>query len=312
MLPVATRVTGRPDAHVVTGDGHGLSSIRAMTEYVTSADGTRIAYDRLGSGALAIIFVSSAMNFRAFDPTSTEIATMLADQGFTVITYDRRGRGESGDTLPYAVEREVEDIAALLDVLDSPAALYGNSSGGALALWAAATPGVGERITGLALFEVPLDLEGEGDGGEGLRALTELVAAGDRAAVVQYFMRDMPAAWFEGAKNSPAWPTMLEIAHTLAYDEAVLEKAQHAPWAEQWASVTQPVLAMVGEEAPPIFPPAASALEKALPRARHRVIDAANHGVKPEVMAALLGGFLTGHEELATFSEYDDEPEQQV
>ena len=283
-----------------------------MTEFVTSADGTRIAYDRLGSGAHAVILVGSAMNYRAFDPTTVQIATLLADQGFSVINYDRRGRGESGDTLPYAVEREVDDIAALLDVLDGSAALYGNSSGGALALLAAATPGVGERITKLALFEVPLTLEGEGDGGADLRAMNDLVAAGDRAAVVEYFMKDMPPQWLEGAKNSPAWPDMLAISHTLAYDVAVLDKADHAPWAEEWASVTQPVIAMVGAETQPIFPPAAAALAEALPHARSVEIDAAHHSVRPEVMAAILGGFISGHEELATFPEYPDEPEQQV
>jgi pimeloyl-ACP methyl ester carboxylesterase len=283
-----------------------------MTEFVTSADGTRIAYDRLGSGALAIILVGSAMNYRAFDPTTAHIATLLADQGFSVINYDRRGRGESDDAADYAVDREVDDIAALLDVLDGPAALYGNSSGGALALWAAATPGVGERITGLALFEVPLTLEGEGDDGTELRTMNDLVASGDRAAVVEYFMRNMPPQWLEGAKASPAWPDMLAIAPTLAYDVAILDKANRAPWAEQWASVAQPVLAMVGEQTQPIFPPAAAALAEALPNARSVEIDAANHSVRPEVMAALLGGFLTGHEELATFSEYPDEPEQQV
>jgi pimeloyl-ACP methyl ester carboxylesterase len=283
-----------------------------MTEFVTSADGTRIAYDRFGSGALAIILVGSAMNYRAFDPTTVQIATLLADQGFSVINYDRRGRGESGDAPDYAVEREVDDIAALLDVLGTSAALYGNSSGGALALWAAAAPGVKERITGLALFEVPLTLEGEGDDGVELRTINELVASGDRGAVVEYFMRHMPPQWLEGAKASAAWPDMLAIAHTLAYDVAVLEKADHAPWAEQWASITQPVIALVGAQTQPIFPPVAAALAEALPHARSVEIDAANHSVRPEVMAALLGGFLTGHEELATFSEYPDEPEQQV
>jgi pimeloyl-ACP methyl ester carboxylesterase len=283
-----------------------------MTEFATSADGTRIAYDRLGSGALAIILVSSAMNYRAFDPTTQHIATLLADQGFSVITYDRRGRGESGDAADYAVEREVDDIAALLDELGTSAALYGNSSGGALALWAASTPGVGERITRLALFEVPLTLEGEGDDGDELRTMNLLVASGDREGVVKHFMRNMPPQWFEGAKSSPAWPDMLAIAHTLAYDVAVLDKADGAPWAEQWASVTQPVIAMVGRQTQPIFPPAAAALAEALPNASSVEIDAENHSVRPEVMAALLGGFLTGHEELATFSEYPDEPKQQV
>jgi pimeloyl-ACP methyl ester carboxylesterase len=259
-----------------------------MTLFTTSADGTRIAYDREGSGP-AIILVGSANQFRAFDTGTAEVARLLAGSGFTAITYDRRGRGESGDTLPYDVDREVEDIRALLDVVGGSAALYGSSSGAVLCLWAAATlPGV----TKLVLWEPPLDVES--DGSENLAGLQKRLAAGDREGTVAFFMRDMPPQWFEGAKNSAAWPTLLSIAHTLAYDAAVLEKAERGTTLPaEWAAVTMPTIVLVGQETQPIFPPAADAIVAALPHATHRRIDARNHGWEPAVMAREISDFLT-------------------
>lgn len=257
-----------------------------MTEFVTSADGTRIAYDREGDGP-AVIFVGSANQFRAFDTGTAEVARLLAGDGFTTITYDRRGRGESGDTLPYDVDREVEDIAALMGVVGGSAALYGSSSGAVLCLWAAAgVPGV----TGLVLWEPPLDLDS--DGSENLAGLQERLAAGDREGTIAFFMRDMPPQWFEGARNSPAWPTLLSLAPTLAYDAAVLAKAERGVFSEQWAAVTMPTIVLVGEETQPIFPPAAAAIVAALPQATQKRIDARNHGWEPQVMARELSGFL--------------------
>ena len=257
-----------------------------MTEFVESADGTRIAYDIEGSGP-AIILVGSANQFRAFDTGSAEVAHRLAASGFTAVTYDRRGRGESTDSLPYDVDREVEDIGALLAVVGGTAALYGSSSGAVLCLWAAAAlPGV----TKLVLWEPPLDLES--DGSENLAGLRERLAAGDREGTVAFFMRDMPPQWFEGARKSAAWPTLLSIAHTLAYDAAVLEKAERGTFSDQWAGVTVPVIVLVGEETQPIFPPAADAIVAALPNATQRRIDARNHGWEPAVMAKEISDFL--------------------
>lgn len=259
-----------------------------MTEFATSADGTRIAYDREGSGP-AIILVGSANQFRAFDTGTAEVARLLAGAGFTAVTYDRRGRGESTDTLPYDVDREVDDIRALMDVVGGEAALYGSSSGAVLCLWAAsAVPGV----TKLVLWEPPLDLDS--DGSESLAGLQERLAAGDREGTIAFFMRDMPPQWFEGAKHSPAWPTLLSIAHTLAYDAAVLEKAERGRRTpEEWAAITVPTIVLLGEETQPIFPPAAEAVVATLPNASSRRIDARNHGWEPEVMAAEISEFLT-------------------
>jgi pimeloyl-ACP methyl ester carboxylesterase len=263
-----------------------------MSEFVTSTDGTRIAFDRYGEGP-AVIFVASAFNFRAFDPGTTELARQLAAKGFTTIDYDRRGRGESTDEAqrsgtPFEIEREIDDIAVLIDAVGGTAGLFGSSSGSALALWAAAAD-VG--VTKAALWEIPLALEGEGDGGEWLAGLQSRLAAGDREGTVEYYMKDMPPEWLAGAKNSPAWPVMVQNAPTLAYDAAVLERAQHAPWREQWASVTVPVLVMHGSRTLPLFPPVTAALAEALPQGQQAVIEGENHGFAPEVMAAELAGF---------------------
>jgi len=260
-----------------------------MTDFVTSADGTRIAYDRVGSGP-AVILVAAAMQFRAFDPGTAEMAHLLAEHGYTVINYDRRGRGESTDTHPFEVDREVEDIAALIDEVGGEAALFGSSSGGALALWAAAA-GIG--VTKLALWEVPLDLDD--DGSENLRGLQQRVEADDRDGTVAFFMRNMPPEWLAGARTSPAWPTLLEISPTLVYDAAVLERAQSGtPFAMQWETVTMPTLVMYGQQTLPLFPTASRAIVDALPDARVLQIEAANHGWAPEVMAAVLAEFLSG------------------
>jgi len=259
-----------------------------MTKFVTSADGTRIAYDREGSGP-AVVLVAPAIQFRAFDPTTVELAHRLAEAGFDVINYDRRGRGESTDTLPFSVDREVEDIAALIEVAGGSAALFGSSSGGAVCLWAAAA---GLPVSKLVLWEVPLSLEGEGDGGEWLIGLQQRIAQGDRGAAVEFYMRDMPPEWLAAAKESAAWPVMKDIAPTLVYDAAALDRAQRRPWSQLWGSVAAPVQVIVGEQTLPMFPDVSDALVAALPNASQRRIAAANHSWEPEVMAAAIAEFL--------------------
>jgi len=259
-----------------------------MTKFATSADGTRIAYDRAGTGP-AVILVAPAIQFRAFDPTTVELARRLADDGFDVINYDRRGRGESTDTLPFSVDREVDDIAALIELAGGSAALFGSSSGGAVCLWAAAA---GLPVAKLVLWEVPLSLEGEGDGGEWLIGLQQRIAQGDRGAAVEFYMRDMPPEWLAAAKQSAAWPVMKDIAPTLVYDAAALDRAQRRPWSQLWDSVSAPVQVIVGEQTLPMFPVVSDALVAALPNASQRRIEAANHSWEPGVMAAAIAEFL--------------------
>jgi len=259
-----------------------------MTEFVTSADGTRIAFDREGDGA-PIVLVGGASQFRAFDPATAQLAHELARLGFSVVNYDRRGRGESGDTLPFAVEREVDDIAALVAEVGGRAALYGSSSGAALALWAAAS---GVPVTAIVLWEPPFEPEGTHDR-DWLTGLEQRIADGDHESAAEFFMRDMPPEWLESAKNSDAWQTLVSIAPTMVYDAAALERTQHAPWAENWAAVTAPTLVVIGGQALPIFPPVADALVRALPNASQHRIDSSNHDWKPDEMAALIAGFVT-------------------
>jgi pimeloyl-ACP methyl ester carboxylesterase len=258
-----------------------------MTDYVTSADGTRIAFDVEGDGP-AIVLVGGATQFRAFDPATTELAHQIALRGFTVVNYDRRGRGESGDTLPFALEREIDDIAALIAEVGGTAALYGSSSGAALCLWAASA---GLPVTALVLWEPPLEPEGVRDR-DWLTGLEQRISADDREGAAEFFMRDMPPEWIESAKASAAWATLVSIAPTMVYDATALERSQHASWRENWGAVTAPTLVVIGEQTLPIFPPVADALVKALPNGSQRRIDASHQDWDPADMAAVIADFV--------------------
>ncbi|MDQ0894832.1 alpha/beta fold hydrolase [Agromyces ramosus] len=263
-----------------------------MTEYVTSADGTRIAFDRVGSGP-PVILVIGAMQFRAFDPTTTEMATALASHGFTVVHYDRRGRGESPADPPITLEQTLDDLRALVaDVTegaDDAVALFGSSSGGAISLAAAAS---GMPISKLVLWEVPLSEELGGDGAEFLAGLRERIAAGDGDATIEYFMKDMPREWLEGAKAGPGWPIMTAMGPSLEPDAEVLAWTQSAPRAELLADVTQPTLALIGDETLDFMVPAAESIVATLPNAQLRTIPAAEHTWEPKQMALTIAEFL--------------------
>ena len=259
-----------------------------MTEFTTSKDGNRIAYDRKGSGP-AVILVAGAMQFRAFDPTTTAMAGLLAERGFTVIDFDRRGRGESQAPAPITLAQTIEDIAALIEVAGGEAALFGSSSGSAIAL-AAATAGL--PITRLVLWEAPLNEEGGSDGAEFLDGLRQRIRAGEGDGTIEYFMKDMPPEWLQGAKSSPGWPTMVGMGPSLEPDSESLAWTQSAPRADLWKHVTQPTLVLVGEQTLPIMHPAADSIVAALPDARKRVIEAANHSWEPQAMAAEIASFV--------------------
>jgi pimeloyl-ACP methyl ester carboxylesterase len=259
-----------------------------MTNTVTSRDGTSIAYDLEGDGP-PVILVTAAMNVRG---AGAELAGSLAREGFTAVNYDRRARGGSDDAAPLAEwdpRREVEDLEALLGVVGGPAALFGWSSGASLCLYAAAA---GLDVTHLALFEIPLKLKPD-DGAEQERRLRELVLAGDHAGAVEYYMRDMPREWLEGAKSSPYWEVMTAMAPSLGYDLAVVNWSESAPPAQLLADVGQPTLVMAGEQPLPLFTEAAQALEAAMPDARAATVKGRNHGWDNDAMTATLSEFLT-------------------
>ena len=209
---------------------------------VTSKDGTSIAYDRLGGGP-AVILVGGGLvdpvTGRAGRWENAPLAAELAER-FTVYNYDRRGRGDSADTLPYAVERELEDLEALIGEASGTAHLYGVSSGGALALEATAA---GIAADKLAVYEVPYGVSGWRDYVE---QLGSVLAEDRRGAAVELFMRAAGAS--EGdiarARSSPMWPGLEAIAHTLAYDAACLGDGQ--PPTARLATITRPTLVATG------------------------------------------------------------------
>jgi pimeloyl-ACP methyl ester carboxylesterase len=260
-----------------------------MTDHVRSVDGTRIAYDRQGSGP-GVILVGGAMQFRGFDQTTVEMAGLLAGLGFTVINFDRRGRGGSEAVPPMSLAANIADIAALAAELDGPVALFGNSSGGAISLAAAAA---GLPVSHLVLFEVPLGPEGGTDGAEFLDGLRMQIAAGDGDAIVSYFMKDMPPQWLAGARESPGWPVMVGMGPSLEADAESIAWTQSAPRRQLWAGVTQPTLVLVGSQTTPKMTAAAESIVASLPDARAQSMGAVQHSWSPAEMSALIAGFLS-------------------
>ena len=259
-----------------------------MSELATSADGTRIAYDRFGSGPV-LIFVDGAMQFRAFDPQTGQLAENLAELGFTTVRYDRRGRGESVFEGPSSLDQEVADLTALIEEVGGPAALYGSSSGGAIALAAAAA---GLPVSRLALWELPLDAELGGEGAEFLAGLRDQISTGDTEASLLYFMQDMPAEWVEGSRNSPAWEVMKALTPSLVPDSEALAWTQTAPRRELFAPITVPVLAMLGEQTLPLFPSAAESIASSVADGRTSTVAGADHQWDLDAMTSTLADFL--------------------
>ena len=263
-------------------------------ETVTSKDGSRIAYDRYGSGP-AVILVGGALGYRKFKQME-QLAKLLAER-CTVINYDRRGRGDSTEVKPFAVEREIEDIGALFEAAGGSASLWGWSSGGALALRAAGAGGVG--VEKLSVYEVPFMVTPEAkrptpDYGE---RLDELVADGDRSGAVKHFMRNamgMPAPLVALMRLTPMWKGLKSTAHTLPYDWAALGKhtMYGAPLnAEEWASVTAPTLVAYGAKSPAVLQQGSQALAEVLPNAELRELEGLSHNVKMKVLAPVLADF---------------------
>ena len=270
-------------------------------ETVISKDGSRIAYDRYGAGP-RVILVGGALSYRRFKKME-ELAKLLAER-FTVINYDRRGRGDSTEVKPFALEREIEDLAALIDAADGSASLWGWSSGGALALRAAAA-GIG--VERLSVYEVPFMVTPEAkrptpDYGE---RLDELVAAGDRSGAVTHFMRNsmgIPAPFVALMRLMPMWKELKATAHTLPYDWAAL--GTHTMYGaplnpEEWAAVTTPTLVMTGAKSPSVLQQGSRALAEVLPNAELRVLEGVSHNPKMKLLAPVVVEFLTGNTNLA-------------
>lgn len=254
-------------------------------EKINSRDGTTIAFDQLGAGP-PIILIAGAACDRGVD---APIASGLA-QHFTVLNYDRRGRGDSDDTPPYAVAREVEDIAALLDAAGGSAAVLGLSSGAALAAEAAAS---GLPIDRLVMWEPPFSTEPEQvrRANQYRQRLTGLLAEGRRDDALAHFMTfvGLPPEAIAGMRQSPYWQVGMKLAGTLGYDAAILGDST-VPTA-RYATIGVPTLVLAGSESPPFLREAAGQAAAAIPGARQEVLAGQDHNVAGEAIAPVVAAF---------------------
>ena len=259
---------------------------------VTSKDGTSIAFDQSGQGP-ALILVLGAFMHRAIDPQATQLVELLAPH-FTVFHYDRRGRGESGDKQPYAVQREVEDIEALIDEAGGSAFVYGISSGAALAMEAAIK--LGGKIQKLAMYEAPYysDEAARQSWKEYRRQLREALSENRRGDAAALFLTlvGMPADQLDQMRREPWWMAFEAVAPSLAYDAAILGEDRAVP-VEKAARVAAPALVMNGSASEGFMYDTAAALAKAMPAAQHRTLQDQTHAVSPEAIAPVLVEFFS-------------------
>jgi pimeloyl-ACP methyl ester carboxylesterase len=261
---------------------------------VVSKDGTSIAFDRSGSGP-PLILVDGALCYRAFGPMGALVP--LLSPHFTVFTYDRRGRGESGNGKPYALEREVEDLDALISEAGGAVYVYGASSGAGLALEAANR---GLAIRRLALYEAPYIVDDSTPPipEDYVAQLNELVASGRRGDAVKMFMKTVgtPGFFIALIRFLPMWSKLESVAHTIAYDITVMGNGQKGkPFPPgRWASVRIPTLVLGGGKSPAWMQRSVRAVADALPNAQHRTLEGQTHMVKAKVQAPVLKEFFAG------------------
>ena len=254
-------------------------------EQVTSQDGTTIALDRSGEGPPVVLVCGGSV-----DRTSLAGLAALLAPDFSVFNFDRRGRGPSGDTPPYAVQREVEDIGAVIAAAGGSAFLFGSSSGAALALEAAAS---GLPVTKLALWEPPYIVDpAYRPPADQVARYDRMIAEGRRGDAVEYFMVQvvrMPAEFVAGARNEPWWGATEALAHTLAYDATVM--GDYSVPVERAASVVAPTLVLAGGADFPFMLETAPALADAIPNGRVRLLEGQGHNIDMTVLAPALKQF---------------------
>jgi pimeloyl-ACP methyl ester carboxylesterase len=260
-------------------------TVDATVETVRSADGTSIAFERTGTGP-ALILVDAALGYRGFGPMGPLCAELASS--FAVITYDRRGRGESTDTPPYAVEREVEDLQALVDVAGGSAFAYGFSSGAVLLLHAALA---GVALPKLVLLEPPLALEDEPDESDLGAEVAALVAAGRRGDAVEHFNKSIgvPEEMLAGMRGAPFWPALEQAAHTLVYDTTITSSLP----LDRLSGITTTTLVLSSEGSDERLPTWGRWLHDTLPNSSFRTLEGEWHGVPPENLAPVLREFFT-------------------
>jgi pimeloyl-ACP methyl ester carboxylesterase len=260
-----------------------LSTI-PTSQSVRSVDGTLIGFDQVGDGP-PLILVEAAAHYRDF--SSFDGLVPLLAEDFTVYTYDRRGRGESTDTRPYAPDREVEDLEALIAAAGGAAHVYGYSSGGLLAMHAAAQ---GLSIGRLALLEPPLKDDADPAGADLTRELAALIDAGRRGDAVTHFHESIgvPRELVAELRSAPSWPKMESVAHTLVYDCMLSDATTSAVH----RSVAAPTLVLDSMGSSPDLTGWTAAVAEELPDGSHRSLAGEWHGVPDETLAAALTEFL--------------------
>lgn len=258
-------------------------------ETIQSKDGTRLAFDIAGHGP-TLILVGGMFEQRALDTETAKLAALpLLAEHFTIVHYDRRGRGDSTDTLPFAVEREIEDIEILIDHVGGPAYVFGISSGAALAF--EATLRLGSKVRKLALYEPPYndDPDARHAWVAFSRELNETLARGQHAEAVGLFMKllGVPDEHIAGMRAYPMWPMWESVAPSMAYDVAALGAEAAVP-AKRAANLTIPTLLLSGGESYPFMSTTATTLASALPRGQHRILAGQTHEVDVNVLAPIL------------------------
>jgi pimeloyl-ACP methyl ester carboxylesterase len=256
-------------------------------ETVTSKDGTTIAFDRLGEGPPVVLVTGGSV-----DRTSNAALAQELAADFTVLNYDRRGRGPSGDTPPYAIEREVEDVEAVIDAAGGSANLWGSSSGAVLAMIATAS---GAPVTMLALWEPPFILdENARPPADQVEQYERMIAEGRRGDAAEYFMSKvvgMPPEFVANARKQPWWAAQEALAHTLAYDARIM--GDYSIPTETASSVKVPTLVLAGGADMPFMRDSAKALADALPDGQVRFLEGQGHDVDPRVLAPALREFFS-------------------
>lgn len=263
---------------------------------VISKDGTKIAFDAWGDGP-PLIMIDGATAYRAVNPINAQVGQLLGEE-FRVYAYDRRGRGESTDTAPYAVQREVEDLAAVIDHAGAPALVFGWSSGSVLALDAAEA---GLPISRLAVFEPPFVVDESRPPlpADYVQRLDQAVAGGRPGDAVELFMTAAAGVSAEdvaGMRQNPFWPTLEAVAPTIAYDGRIMGSTMSgAPLpGDRWARITVPVLVLHGTRTEPWLIAAARALAELLPTASLQAVEGQFHSVAADVLAPVLRRFAHG------------------
>jgi pimeloyl-ACP methyl ester carboxylesterase len=264
-----------------------MNDTTSTLNHVNSKDGTRIAFDRLGDGPPVVLICGGSTDRQS----NTGLAAVLASD-FTVYNFDRRGRGDSGDNPPYAIQHEIEDIEAVIAAAGGSAGLYGTSSGAALALEATAA---GAPVTKLALWEPPYILDENArppSATEQVAAYEKMIGEGRRGDAAEYFMTKvvrLPAEFAAYARTQPWWASQEALAHTLPYDATIM--GDYSLPVQSAAAVKVPTIVITGTASFPFMHETAEALAKALPKGETRSLEGQEHDVDPNVIGVVLKQF---------------------